>query len=61
MRAAEAARAAEGHRNELAGAVAAAKAREAEARQRTEAAEKRMSQVLTSLISVPVSASVYAG
>jgi len=44
-RADEAARAAEGHRAELAGAVAAAKAREGEARLRTEAAEQRMAQV----------------
>ena len=44
-RAEEAARAADGHRSELAGAMAAAKAREAEARQRIEAAEKRMAQV----------------
>ena len=44
-RAEEAARAAEGHRAELAGVVAAAKAREGEARQKTEAAEKRITQV----------------
>jgi hypothetical protein len=44
-RAEEVARVAERHRSELGGAVAAAKAREAEARQRTEAAEKRMAQV----------------
>ncbi len=44
-RAEEASRAAEGHRSELAGAVAAAEAREGEARQKTEAAEKRMAQV----------------
>ena len=46
-RAEEAARAVEGHRSELAGALAAAKAREGEARQKAEAAEKRMAQVLT--------------
>ena len=45
-RAEEAARAAEGHRSELAGTLAAARAREGEARLKTEAAEKRMAQVL---------------
>ena len=53
-RAEEAARAAEGHRSELAGAVAAARAREGEARHKIEAAEKRLAQV-SQLVSAVVS------